>query len=346
MAVTMKQIADELGLSVVTVSKALRNHEDISRKTKNLVMKRVQELKYRPNLTARSLVTGRSSLVGLLVPDLLHPFFAEVARSLGNTLRKDGLYLLICSSEGDPELERQQLEHLLSRRLDAIVVAPVGADQDALEMVAESGTPLILLDREAPVRNAHFVGVDDLLAGKLATAHLISIGCKRIAHLRGPLNTVGANRLEGYKQALAAAGIEFRSELVSNASRGDVDSNTEGSERTKKLLRSPHRPDGLFCFSDPMAIGAMNTALAAGIAIPRQLAIIGCGNLHYDKSLRIPLSSIDQKTAQIGESAAQIISGHYAALRKAEESDQAPTPAVVTRIVLRPKLVARASTQR
>lgn len=346
MAVTMKQIADELGLSVVTVSKALRNHEDISRKTRNTVMKRVQELKYRPNLTARSLVTGRSSLVGLLVPDLLHPFFAEVARSLGNTLRKEGLYLLICSSEGDPELERQQLEHLLSRRLDAIVVAPVGADQDALEMVAESGAPLILLDRETPVANAHFVGVNDLIAGKLATTHLISIGCRRIAHLRGPLNSVGANRLEGYKQALAMAGIKFLPELVSEASLGDVDSTIQGAKRAKKLLDSPRRPDGIFCFSDPLAIGAMDTALAAGIAIPKQLAIVGCGNLHYDNSLRVPLSSIDQKTAKIGEHAARIISDHYAALRKAEENDQTVPSTGVTRIVLRPQLVVRASTQR
>jgi LacI family transcriptional regulator len=345
MAVTMKQIADELGLSIVTVSKAIRNHDDISRKTRALVMQKVEKLKYRPNLTARSLVTGRSFLVGLLVPDLLHPFFAEVARSLGNTLRKEGLYLLICSSEGDPELERQQLEHLLSRHLDAIVVAPVGADLDALAMVAESGTPLILLDRKAPVENAHFVGVNDLMVGKLATLHLISIGCKRIAHLRGPQNSVGERRLEGYKQALASSGMKFFPELVSETSPGDINSTAQGAERTKKLLSAPRRPDGLFCFNDPLAIGAIDTALAAGITIPKQLAIVGCGNLHYDQSLRIPLSSIDQKSAKIGEHAARIIIDHYAALRMAEENDLVPSGGV-TRIVLRPRLVVRGSTQR
>ena len=125
MAVTLKEIAKELGVSVVTVSKVLRNHEDISKKTRDRVLPRVKEVGYRPNLTARSLVTGRSSLVGLVVPDLIHPFFAEVARSLAGTLHKQDLYLLICSSEGDPELERNQVEHLISRHLDVIVIGRV-----------------------------------------------------------------------------------------------------------------------------------------------------------------------------------------------------------------------------
>jgi LacI family transcriptional regulator len=201
MPVTLKEIARDLGVPIVTVSKVLRNHEDISRKTRDLVLKRTRELSYRPNLTARSLVTGCSSLVGLLIPDLLHPFFAEVARSFAAKLREQGLYLLICSSEGDPELESQQLEHLLSRRLDAIAVASVGADEDDLQTVANSGTPLVLLDRQVPIANAHFVGVNDLRVGQLATEHLISIGCKRIAHLRGPANAVGEKRFEGYKRA-------------------------------------------------------------------------------------------------------------------------------------------------
>jgi LacI family transcriptional regulator len=186
MAVTMKEIARDVGVSVITVSKVLRNHEDISRKTRDRVMRRAMELGYRLNLTARSLVTGRSSLVGLLVPDLLHSFFAEVARSLAAVLHENGLYLIICSSEGDSNLERHQLEHLLSRRLDAIVVAPVGADDSSLRMVTDSGTPLILLDRQAAIKTAHFVGVNDLLAGTLATEHLLAVGCRTIAHLRGP----------------------------------------------------------------------------------------------------------------------------------------------------------------
>jgi len=339
----MKEIARDLGVSVVTVSKVLRHHNDISRKTRDRVMERSRELGYRPNLTARSLVTGRSSLVGLIVPDLVHPFFAEVARSLAMALRERGLYLLICSSEGDPELEREQIEHLLSRRLDAIVIAPVGNDDDALECISAAETPLILLDRQSSVPHAHFVGVNDLQVGMMATEHLISIGCKRIAHLRGPENSVGRKRLEGYTSALKKAGLPFRPELVSEVSRGDVGSKAQGANETARLLSRSPRPDAFFCFNDPMAIGAMDTALGRGIAIPKQLAVVGCGNLHYDSSLRIPLSSIDQKSEQIGQRAAGIVLNLTSRDKDAED---ATSPVEVERVILRPKLIVRQSTLR
>jgi LacI family transcriptional regulator len=343
MAVTMKEIARDVGVSVITVSKVLRNHEDISRKTRDRVMRRAMELGYRLNLTTRSLVTGRSSLVGLLVPDLLHSFFAEVARSLAAVLHENGLYLIICSSEGDPNLERHQLEHLLSRRLDAIVVAPVGADDSSLRMVTDSGTPLILLDRQAAIKTAHFVGVNDLLAGTLATEHLLAVGCRTIAHLRGPKNSVGDKRLEGYKRALKKAGILFREELVSEVSSGDVESRIQGEQEAKRLLSGKLRPDGLFCFSDPMAIGAIHAARKLGISIPKHLAVIGCGNLHYDDSLLVPLSSIDQKSARIGERAAAIILEQ--ALRGKYEEE--PTgPKSYAKVILRPELVKRESSSR
>jgi len=343
MAVTMKEIARDLGVSVVTVSKVLRHHSDISRKTRDRVLQRSRELGYRPNLTAVSLVTGRSSLVGLLVPDLVHPFFAEVARSLAMSLRERGLYLLICSSEGDAELEREQIEHLLSRRLDAIVVAPVGCDDAALECVTSSGTPLILIDRQSSIAQAHFVGVNDLQVGTMATEHLISIGCKRIAHLRGPENSVGLQRLEGYTKALKKAGLPFRPELISEISKGDVVSKSQGANETARLLHQTPRPDGFFCFSDPMAIGAMDTALKAGISIPKQLAVVGCGNLHYDASLRIPLSSIDQRSEKIGHRAADIIL--RLVLRNKNEEETA-SQTEIENVILRPQLVVRQSTTR
>jgi LacI family transcriptional regulator len=341
--VTLKEIARDVGVSVVTVSKVLRNHLDISHTTRDRVLRRARELGYRPNLTARSLVTGRSSLVGLLVPDLVHPFFAEVARSLAGALRVRGLYLLICSSEGDPELEREQIEHLLSRRIDAIVVAPVGQDDDALESISSSGTPLILLDRQSAIAGAHFVGVNDFQIGLIATDHLISIGCRRIAHLRGPQNSVGLKRLEGYRKALKVAGLPFDPDLVSETSKGDVVSKAQGAKETARFLRLDSPPDGIFCFSDPMAIGAMDVALQAGVSIPKQLAVIGSGNLHYDTSLRVPLSSVDQKSEKIGQRVAEII---LRLVLQDKTGAASKTPIDIERVVLRPALVPRDSTAR
>lgn len=344
MAVTLKEIARDVGVTVVTVSKVLRGHEDISKKTRALVLQRAKELGYRPNLTARSLVTGKSSLVGLLVPELLHPFFAEIARALAENLRKQGMYLLICSSEGDPELERNQLEHLLSRGLDAIVVAPVGGDEESLGAVVASKTLLVVVDRKIELSRAHFIGSDDILAGEIATEHLIDIGCKRIAHIRGPNNSVGAARLEGYKRALKKAGIPFRPELVSEVSSGDVESNRQGEAFAERLLTGAKRADGLFCHSDPMAIGAMRSALRRGLRIPRDVAIIGCGNLHYDASLTIPLSSIDQKSEQIGHKAADLILEKTCRGKYEESPDERDEDFLDLRI--RPTVVIRDSTMR
>ena len=119
----MKDIARDLGVSVVTISKVLRNHPDVGDETRERVLARVKELDYRPNLAARSLVTGRSYLIGLVVPDLLHPFFAEIAKSISEVLRKSGYYLIVSSSEEDPDLEEQEISKLLARRLDALVIA-------------------------------------------------------------------------------------------------------------------------------------------------------------------------------------------------------------------------------
>ena len=119
----MKDIAKDLGVSMITISKVLRNHPDIGDETRERVLARVKELDYRPNFAARSLVTGRSYLVGLVVPDLLHPFFAEVAKSLSEVLRQSGYYLIVSSSDEDPDLEEQEINQLLARRLDTLIIA-------------------------------------------------------------------------------------------------------------------------------------------------------------------------------------------------------------------------------
>src|SRR6266704_2633710 len=133
MAVRMKDIAEGLGLSVVTISKVLRNHPDIAEETRERVLERIKELDYQPNTMARSLVTGRSFLIGLIVPDLLHPFFAEIAKSLSAVLGKSGYSLIIASSDEDPEVEAREIQHLVARQLDALVIASSGSDTVAFE---------------------------------------------------------------------------------------------------------------------------------------------------------------------------------------------------------------------
>ena len=332
----MKDIARDLGVSTVTVSKVLRNHPDVGEETRQRVLARVKELDYRPNLAARGLVTGRTYLVGLIVPDLLHPFFAEIAASISDTLRKDDYYLVVSSSEEDPDLEEQEISQLLARRLDALIIASCRPTVEVFSPIEKQKTPYVLIDRSFPGLSSNFVGVDDLAAGLLATQHLLDIGCKRVAHIRGPETSPGIQRLEGYKRALAQNGKSFIDEYVIFEPKGDVGTRQRGAEAMQQLLNCRHIPDGVFCFNDPLAMGAVNEAVNQGLRIPEDIAIIGCGNLHYDDSLRVPLSSIDQHSHRIGAEAAQLV---LAALK----SKVAPKPRT---ILLPPELIVRGSTQR
>ena len=332
----MKDIARELGVSVVTVSKVVRNHADIGEETRQRVLKRIKELNYQPNPAARALVTGRTYSVGLIVPDLVHPFFAEVATGLSNALRRKGYSLLISSSQGDPELERQEIKRLLSRRLDALMIASTQWTVESFRRIEEQKVPYVLIDRAFLGMPANFVGVDDIAVGRIATEHLISVGCRRIAHIRGPAASTAIGRLEGYNQALARKDLASLQGYVVTGRSPDVDSWISGNEAMKKLLALDVRPDGVFCYNDPIAIGVIDAILEAGLRVPQDIAIIGCGNLHFDKSLRVPLSSIDQQSAAIGERAGKLVLSLI-------ESKVPPPPKC---IMLEPKVVPRESTHR
>lgn len=336
MSTRMKDIARDLGVSVITISKVLRNHPDVGDETRERVLARVKELDYRPNLAARSLVTGRTYLVGLVVPDLLHPFFAEIAKSLSEILRGSGYYLIISSSEEDPEIEEQEINQLLARRLDTLIIASCRSTVDLFFRIEKQKTPYVLIDRVLPGLSANFIGVDDEAVGRLATAHLIEIGCKRIAHIRGPETSTGIRRMEGYRRALAQAGLKVVDDYIITERKGDVETKLRGADAMRELLNLNPRPDGVFCFNDPLAMGAMNYAIDQGIRIPEDIAVIGCGNLHYDDSLRVPLSSIDQHSRRIGEEAARIALGIL----------NSKIPPRTETVVLQPELIMRRSTQR
>jgi len=333
MPVTMKDIAADLGLSIVTISKALRQHPDVSEATRARILKRVKELHYRPNINAQNLATGRSNLLGLIVPGLLHPFFAEIAKSLAEVIRKHGYSLVIASSEEDISIEEQEIERMVALRLDGLVIASSAKSPEIFRHLEEQGTPYVLVDRRFSELDHNFVGIDDVTAGLLATKHLIEGGRKRVAHIRGGFNSTGDQRLEGYKLALARAGVPFQEKYVVMRRSFDTDSRRQGKEAMDSLLALRPRPDAVFCYNDPMAIGAMEAIEVAGLRIPRDIAVVGCGNLSYDDLLRVAISSIDQQSGLIGERAGKLL------LRIIESKKKVPSKTVV----LEPALIERAS---
>jgi LacI family transcriptional regulator len=276
------------------------------------------------------LITGRSSIVGLVVPDLLHPFFAQIAKVLSARLRERGYGVLIASSEEDPELEREEIDRLLSRRVDALIIASAQQQASAFDTIGEQSTPYVLIDRRFESHAAHFIGVDDVRAGEIATRHLIEQGCRRIAHIRGPAVSTGVGRLEGYLRVVGGDAT-----VVEAAGSGDDRGPSAGYEATRDLLASGTPPDGIFCYNDPVALGAMRAILDAGARIPKDIAVAGCGNVLYADSLRIPLTTVDQNSQEIGERSAQIA--------LALMDGKTPHPA---EILIEPRLVVRASSSR
>ena len=331
--IRMKDIARDLGVSAVTISKVLRNHPDIGKATKERVLQRVKELKYRPNLMARGLVTGRTMLIAFVIPDLSHSFFSEIAISLSGALRRQGYSMIIAWTAEDSELQMSEVQHLLSMGIDAMIVATSGDDISSLRMPEEHGIPLVLLDRDVPELKTPFVGGDDVLAGKMATEHLIANGCKRIAHICGPPMSPGHRRLEGYKLALQDAGLPVKDQYIVTPTEPGPRGIHHGFEATQRLLGVKPRIDGIFGFNDPLAIGAMEAVFAAGLRVPQDIAIIGCGNLPLGQSLRLPLSTIDQNVQGLGEKCAKVVLSLL----------QTPEKAVPRRTLLKESLIVRGS---
>jgi len=337
----MKDIAEDLGVSLMTVSKALRNHTDISQQTRERVHKRMRELNYQPNWIARSMVTGRTYLAGLVLPDLMHSFFAEVAIAVARKLDPLGYQVVISNTEEDAAIEQRHVEVLIARKVDGLIIASAqhsGASAQHRRQAAlfkaldRSGIPYILIDRMIPGVAADYVGVKDDDLGALATEHLIAQGCRKIAHIRGPAVSTGRGRLQGYRRALTRAGMKIRPEYIVVGQHGD----SGGYHAMLRLLQTSPRPDGVFCYNDPVAAGAIKAVLEAGLKVPEEIAIIGAGNVHYSDLLRIPLSTVDQSSSTIGERAAELLSESINAKKR-------PRP---RHILIPPRLVVRESSRR
>lgn len=292
-ATTMKEIGRELGISIATVSRSLSNQAGVNWETRERVLRRAKELSYQPNSSARALASGRTKLIGLIVPDLVHPFFAQVAMGISAQLRDHDYGLIISSSEEDPLLEIREMDEMVARRVDAVILASTQARVERLRTVSNHSLCIVLLDRRVPGLATDFVGIDDVMAGRLGTAHLLDIGCKTVAHIAGSDVSTAFDRQAGYSMALAGRNINLSAAYIVKCGHGDHYGDAAGHDAMGTLLSLDPRPDGVFCCNDYIAIGAMRSILEAGLRIPQDIAVVGCGNVHYADCLRVPLTSID-----------------------------------------------------
>lgn len=334
MRVRLKDIAADLNLSKMTISKVLRGQTDISDATKERVLKRVKELKYIPNVSASSLRTGETKTIGLILPSIGNSCLAEVAESIQRTLAAEGRSLIVCTSEQDPESEQRQVEILVSLQVDALLVVSIQESGTFYEQLQKlRRLPIIFVSQLPAGATQSYVGVHEEEVGWIAATHLIKGGCKRIAYLRGPRTALGDLRANGYRRALSESGLTVAPDLVIDTMSADKDEYTHGREAMERLLARRGRPDGVMAYSDLMALGSVDAASAQGFKIPDEMKVVGCGDDPLLCEMRIPLTSVNTAGRDLGQRAGRI------ALRAVgSKNGNAPQ-----RVLIKPKLTLRAS---
>jgi LacI family transcriptional regulator len=287
----------------------LRGQTDVSEDTKARVLQRARELNYRPNTTARSLRTGQSFMMGLVVPSLGDSYLGEISRGVMQAIHAGGYGLVACPSQDDPEIEQQQIELLLSRQVDVLLIVSLEESASFLERLlqghitgqkAGQAAPLICVHRRFPGATGNFVGIDEEQVGRVACEYLVSSGCKRIAYLRGPHTAIGDLRYAGFREALSDAKLAYHPELAIDSIGAETSEYRRGFDGMARLLEGRGRPDGVMAYSDMIAVGAIDAALARGIRIPEQIVFVGSGDDAKLCEMRVPISSVAIPGHEVG----------------------------------------------
>lgn len=316
--VTLKQIAEILGISVTTVSKALKDYTDVSQDTKKKVKELATSLNYQPNAMALSLRNQESKTIGLIIPEISHPFFGNVIDGVIEEAENNGYLVIILQSNESFELETKQIEMLLNKRVDGILMSLSNETDsvEAINRIIENDTPIVLFDKISKMVKCSKVTIDDQKAAYQATELLIKSGCKKIAHFRGPLNPQGSiDRFIGYKKALDNYDMEYDPSLVYICNRISAQ---EGIDYAQQVLKDHPDVDGIFAITDLVAAGAMSYFNKNGIDVPNQVAIIGFSNWPISSLLTPSLSTVDQPGTQIGKESLNILLNEISSKKKKE----------------------------
>ena len=299
--VRLKDIALRAGVSVMTVSKALRDAPDISVETKSRIRVLTQQMGYVPDSLAQSLRTRKTNLLGLVIPAITNPIYSRVLMAIEQTAYGLGYAVVLSHSLNQPEREETVIRRLLSRRIDGLIVAPVYRMDPTVpifEELLQRGTPTLILGHQAPFcRQFVSVETDDLEGSRAITQHLLKLGHRRIAFFAGPSASPWAQeRLEGYRRALREAEIEVDDHLVFNAG-GTIE---EGEKAALQMLSESPQVTAVQAANDLVAMGAANALLSRGIRIPDDLSLAGFGNFLASEYFRIPLTTIRQPKFRLG----------------------------------------------
>lgn len=303
MPVSIKDVARAAGVSHSTVSRALADSPLIREETKWRVQRIAAEMGYYPNVAARSLVTKRTWTLGVVVTSIADPFVSEVVRGIEETALKAGYSVLLCQSNAEVEREIAAVRGLREKRVDAVIVSASRVGDLYLPLWEEIQVPVVLVNNEQASQRVHFVASDDAQGGRLAVEYLLSLGHSRIGYIAGPAaNKSSASRLQGYREALRAAGIAPDPRWVSQGN-GRFEG---GGQGLLPLLALSPRPTAVFCYNDATAIGALHFARQAGVRVPQELSLVGFDDIAVAAYTEPPLTTVAQHKYEMGRRVAEM----------------------------------------
>jgi DNA-binding LacI/PurR family transcriptional regulator len=333
--ITIKDIANELKISVSTVSRALRDAPEINPATKKIVVDMAKKLNYEPNNVAISLRNSRTHTLGIIVPDLTIHFFASNISGIQDVAAAHGYNVMICLSNESYQTEISNVNTLVTSRVDGILasLSRETANYDHLNNLRAKGIPLVLFDRVSDEVDTSKVIVDDHDGAFMAVEHLIQTGCKRIAHISGPESlSISKTRLKGYLDAMQAYNMEVSDELIVRTNLTENDN----YDTAKALIDIPNPPDGIFAITDPVAIRAMVAIKEKGLRIPEDIAVVGFTNAPISTIIEPSLTTVSQPAYSIGQISANLV------------LDQINNPEefIHQSVVLKTELIVRNSTRK
>lgn len=318
-AATIIDVALRAGVSKSTAARALAGYGSVSGKARQRVEDAAKELGYQPNSLARSMITGQTNTLGVVIPDISNHFFANALRGISTAAREAGYELLLSSTDGDLGLERRAVELLATKRVDAIIVAPVSTEDTAhLEKLAEQGIGVALLDRPAPqVKAASYISVDHVSASSMAVNHLLDLGHKEIGIIteavmpRGWQEAVdggdglhlrpSAARLVGYRNALRSAGLRYREEYVAHSAY----SKTAARAATERLLQEHPGITAIYCTDSELSAGSFAALQDLKVPCPGSISLIGFDDQDWATLVRPRLTVVEQPNYQLGMASAE-----------------------------------------
>jgi len=333
--VRIKDLARKLNISSSTVSRALQDHPDIKPETKKTVKTLARQLHYEPDTVAQSLRNRKTNTIGVIIPNFLHYFFSAVISGIESIAIDSGYNVMVCQSNDSYLKERSIVKSFLANKIDGLLVAVSHETMDFehFEILKERGIPLIFFDRDCECILGPKIMVTDKEGAFDAVEHLISVGCKRVAFIRGPDNlSISKRRYQGYLDALEMHNLPIDDDLIVQ-----TDFSCESTQKcTKRLINLKQPPDGIFVISDPDAVVVIQILKDHGIKIPHDIAIVGYGNDNVAQIIEPSLTTVSQNPLEIGQIAANLF------LKEVKNDKESSIPQT---FFLKTKLIIRNSTK-